>query len=221
MSERKIINFIHIPRTGGSSFKYAMKKGCYDHGYFNDSNINLEKYTVVLNGHGQKLVGNSIFFIRDPAERFVSSFWGRYNQGKPLYHGIWMPEERESFELFKTPNQLAEAIGSKKAKFAMNSIQHVNAGLSDWLVNEDYLLGELNSVFFVGRTSHLSEDFEILKKKLDIGDNYKLPDDFKKRNKIASCDKRLSAKAINNLKEWYKEDYELIKIIKDYFKFNI
>lgn len=227
MSEIKMLHFIHIPRTGGTSFKYAMKKGYFDDGYALDNIIKTDKYNIILNGHGQSITLNSIFFIRDPIERFTSCFYSRYNQGGDLYSGPWLDEEVKSFRLFKLPNLLGEALSSGNireridAEFAMNNIQHIRRNLGHWLGTPEFLKNYLKNIFFVGRTKTLYKDFEILKSKLGLGDGYQLPDDPVKQSKITLSSRELSDKAISNLKYWYKDDYKLINILENYFDIKV
>lgn len=223
---RTCLNFIHIPRTGGSSFRYAMRKGYC--GYPGQPIFDLKidrKYSVTLNGHGQKIVPNAIFFIRDPAERFASSFCSRFNQGGELYHGPWTKKEMRIFSYFRTPNQLAEALDSEDQKeqeaamVAMGDIQHVQKHMTYWLGPPEKIADRLPKMFFVGRTRFLNDDFERFKKKLGLGDEYQLPTDSKNKSEIRTPDRTLSDRAVRNLKKWYADDYQLVDIIKDYFKF--
>jgi len=213
-----LLNFIHIPRTGGSSFKYAIRKGYYGDGYMNDCYYG-DKYQITLNGHGAKVVPSMqlLFIVRDPVERFVSSFCSRFNSGGELYKGPHTEEERISFGMFETPNLLGEALDGKDrglAEYAITNIQHVFTSYWDWFRNESTLEECLPRIFWVGRTKHLNEDFERLKKKMGLSDEYKLPSDPIKQSHITTPDRDLSEGAIANLRKWYELDYYFIDILK-------
>jgi len=93
----------------------------------------------------------------------------------------------------------------------MNSILHVNTQYWDWFENPDYCKSRIHDIFFVGFQERLSEDFNKLKKKLGIPEDAALPtDDTKAHRNPSNLDTRLSDEAVNNLKAWYRSDYEFI-----------
>ena len=78
---------IHIGKTGGSAVRDALiRAGVLDH------------YVLKFYGHWFKLTDvpkgeKVIFFLRDPISKFVSGFYSRKRQGKPLYNVPWRPFE--------------------------------------------------------------------------------------------------------------------------------
>ena len=118
---------------------------------------------------------------------------------------------------FKTPNELALALSSdhkdtKFAKEAMRHIIHVKDSLGTYLKNTNNIKKFKNNIFFVGRFEHFSEDFEKLQNLVHLND-VKLKH---LRNMTEYNDlKHLDKKAVDNLREWYKKDYDTIRTLID------
>ena len=185
---RQCVHFIHLGKTGGSAIRGALS----DH-------LLKGKYKIKLHGHNMRLrdiaVGErAFFFVRDPVTRFISGFFGRLRQGKPLYDFPWSVDEERAFGEFHTANDLALAISSSRASArssaleAMKTIGHVNSSYWDWFENESYFQSRLSDVFFIGFQENLSVDFEKLKLKLGLPQNVVLPlDDLRAhRNPLGS-----------------------------------
>jgi len=207
---KKRIHFLHIGKTGGTAVKEALKH----FQKYKDTRIWLHNHKVTLVDipQGDKV----IFFIRDPISRFVSGFYSRKRQGRPRYNAPWTPEEKEAFQNFRTPNELAKSIFSpdqavrKKAIHAMRGIYHVNTFLKDWLISKDYILRRKKDILFIGCQESLDKDFELLKKLLGLPRDIELPKDPMKAHKNPpNIDKSLDKDAIENLRKWYAHDYEL------------
>ena len=221
MQGKQFVHFLHIGKTGGSAIHYAMRQYPADSHYV----IYLHKHNVKLRDipNGERVV----FFLREPTSRFISGFYSRQRQGQPKYFSRWSLDEKNAFEEFSTPNQLAIAISStddeekRKAHMAMKSIQHVRDLYGKWFESEGYFRSRLSDIFFIGFQKCLAEDFEILKSKLGLPKNAKLPnDDILAHRNPAELDKTLTKKAIENLKNWYKDDFKFIilceEIIREY-----
>lgn len=210
------VHFLHIGKTGGSAFKHALNKHSANN-----------RYIIYLHPHDVKLrnipEGESvIFFLRDPINRFVSGFFSRQRQGQPMHFSPWNSDEKNAFEYFDTPNQLAIALSSTDAEEktrsqkAMKSIQHVRNSYWEWFESEEYLKSRLSDIFFIGFQEHLTEDFEILKSKLGLSESVELPNDnIQAHRNPTNLDKTLKYKAIENLKHWYKDDYKFISLCKE------
>lgn len=207
---KSALHILHVGKTGGTAIRYALRR--YQQ---------TDRYVIYLHYHNFTLRDVSegeevIFFLRDPITRFVSGFLDRYHQSQPRYFAPWSKGEREAFKYFHTPNQLAMALSSEDAsekamaENAMLSIKHVNF-YSDWLENAEYLLVRLPDIFFIGFQETLTEDFEALKSKLDIPGTLKLPyDDVLAHKNIRDSDHNLEKAALDNLRNWYEQDYNLI-----------
>jgi hypothetical protein len=152
----------------------------------------------------------------------VSGFYSRQRQGQPRIFIPWSDEEKLAFERFATPNDLAMAITSTdaverdRAAEAMRSIGHVKTSYWDWFQDEEYLRSRLADIFFIGFQERLDEDFEIVRAKLGLPEDLKLPhDEVRAHRNPTGLDKTLSDEAIGNLNEWYKRDFEFIALCKD------
>lgn len=208
---KKPVHMLHIGKTGGTAVNSTLR-----------AYLDSARFRIVFHKHHTKFRDiprgeRTVFFLRDPLKRFVSGFYSRQRQGQPMYFSPWNEGEKVAFEYFETPDQLARALSSSeedektKALNAMNSILHVNTQYWDWFENPDYCKSRIHDIFFVGFQERLSEDFNNLKKKLGIPEGAALPTDDKKAHRNpSSLNTRLSDEAVNNLKAWYRSDYEFI-----------
>ena len=205
-----MVHFLHIGKTGGSAVKHALKPHPVTTGF-----------ALVLHSHGTTLrdipVGErAFFFLRDPIDRFISGFYSRKRQGQPRYFAPWTPDEAVAFQTFETPNQLGLAIGSddielrNKAVHAMKSIGHVRDFFRNWFESEEYLVSRKSDLLLIGFQKSLDDDFERLKKVLNLPEHLTLPkDDIQSHRNPKDVDKKLDEAAILNLRKWYEEDYRL------------
>lgn len=161
---------------------------------------------------------HAIFFVRDPISRFVSGFYSRLREGKPRYFFPWSKREKRAFRRFKHPNQLAEALSSLNplkryfAISAMKSIGHVKHTYTSFLGTVDYLNQHASRIAYIGHQPDFSEDLSRLRTLLNIDQDITPPEDnVAAHRNPESFDKTLSQKAINNLKRWYKEDFEIYR----------
>jgi hypothetical protein len=144
------IHLLHIRKTGGNALKAALSPFAHE-------------FSLVIHGHETKLqdipaTEKVAFVVRDPVERFVSGFNSRLRMGRPLLNSKWSEDEVEAFALFKSPNDLAEALSSsdsKAAPKAMRSIAHVRTSLADTLGSKDYVLKRREDILWIGRTESL------------------------------------------------------------------
>lgn len=185
------------------------------------------RYVICLHSHNVRLCDIPrgevvIFAVREPISRFVSGFYSRKRQGMPKMFTPWIPDEREAFEYFSTPNQLAVAISSQnmeerdRAYRAMTCIGHVRSSYWDWFKSEEYFRSRLSDILFIGFQERLTEGFETLKSKLDIPENAQLPNDNILAHKnTEDGDKALTDEAVENLKKWYKDDFAFIALCEE------
>ena len=209
---RPLVHFLHIGKTGGSAFKHTL--GTYSP---------KGPYQVVFHKHGVRLRDvpegeGFMFFVRDPVARFISGFYSRQRQGRPRRVSPWSSEERAAFERFSTPNELAVAITSasvaerEAAHAAMRGIAHVRSSYWLWFEDEAYFLSRLPDLFFIGFQERLSEDFEILRSRLGLPEEARLPSDPTLAHRTPeSLDRRLSTEAVENLERWYARDFEFFE----------
>jgi hypothetical protein len=216
MRGKQKVHFLHIGKTGGSAIKYTLKEYPVS-----------ADYKMLLHSHRTKLRdiprGQKVFFfLREPISRFVSGFYSRQRQGQPRIFNPWTPDEKKAFEYFRTPNDLAVAISSAdveekdRAHTAMSCIGHIRNSYWDWFESEEFFRSRLSDILFIGFQERLNDDFEILKSKLGLYENAKLPDnDIRAHRNPTDLDRTLSDEAIKNLKEWYKKDYEFIDLCEE------
>ena len=212
---KKPVHLLHIGKTGGSAVKLALE----DH-------LTSGRYSIIFHRHNITFMDipvreRTIFFLRDPLSRFVSSFYSRQREGRPRYFSPWTEDEKTAFEYFKTPDQLARALSSNdegektRALKAMNSIGHVNTRYWDWFKNPDYCKSRLGDIFFVGFQEQLDEDFDRLKKMLRLPTDVTLPtDEVQAHKNPRTLDTALSEEAASNLKDWYRSDYEFMEFCR-------
>ena len=211
------MHFLYIGKTGGSAMKVALEPFLIN-----------ERYVINLYGHSITLRGvpkgeGVIFFLRDPITRFTSGFSSRKRKGQPRYNYPWNKNEKMAFEYFETPNDLGIALSSQdeeekaRAEKAMKSIGHVNSSYWDWFESEEYYLSRLADIFFVGFQESLTEDWEKFKFKLGLPDSAKLPEnDIEAHRNPQYFARSLQDEAVENLKNWYQDDYKFIKLVNMY-----
>jgi len=214
---KQIIHFIHIGKTGGTAIKHAM--GINRKSYENEQHIIIgHRHAITLKDVN---IGEKFFFIvRDPIDRFISAFYSRKRKGMPRIYNEWSKKEKKAFTNFSTPNELAKAIYSENtlekdnALDAMNSIDHIKTSYWDWFYDKNYFLSRKDDVMFIGNQKNLNEDFIKLKNILELPSSIHLPNDPIKMHKNPDdVDKNLDGIATDNLKEWYKKDYDFLKLV--------
>lgn len=209
------IHLLHIGKTGGSAIKHVL----------NDY-IETPKYSLELHGHGTSLEDvprgeAAIFFLRDPISRFISGFYSRQRKGQPRYYSEWSPKEKEIFEYFSSPNEIAVALSNPRSSnhelaiMAMKHVQHFKQ-YDKWYINFDYFDSRLDDILFIGFQESLGTDFIKLKNILGISEEVNLPtDDVVAHKNPIDIDRSIDKNGIEALQEWYSEDYEFISLCKD------
>ncbi|NJM99178.1 MAG: sulfotransferase family 2 domain-containing protein [Phormidesmis sp. RL_2_1] len=212
----QIANFLHIPKTGGSAVKNALT------GHLGTAN-----FRIHLRGHSCHLedipVGDKFFFfLRDPQQRFVSSF-NHKKDGRGRWKHAKIKEETAALACFDTANHLAESLSSEDDKIrqaaeqGMRCIEHVNTFYADWFVSKEYFLSRSADALYIGFQESLDADFNQLKQILNLPETLALPArDSKKANKNPNqLPTQLTARAQHNLAQWYAADYDFLTFCRD------
>lgn len=217
----KVVHFLHIGKTGGTAIKAAfLEKGVF----FKKMRI-CKKYLFVLHKHDfhlDKVRPNEyvFFVIRDPVERFISGFNSRFRQGLPRKFNPWTQKERKVFEVFDSPNKLAEGLSSEdsgikqQAISAMGTILHVRNSVWEWFINEDFFINNKSKILFVLRQSNLNQDFNQFKQKLGIEIGNLPVDPVISHKSPQGIEEVLSNTAFINIRNWYKRDFDFIDFIR-------
>jgi hypothetical protein len=210
------LHVFHIGKTGGTALKEALLGQPCGAGY-----------ELLLHGHDFTLAETPegeafMFFLRDPISLFVSAFNSRLRESRPRYHYPWRDEEKAAFAVFETPDGLATALSSDdadlrgRAHAAMQGIGHLNTSFWYWLVDEGTFRSRIDDVFFIGFQDRLDDDFELLKRKLDLPRGLRLPTDgVAAHRSVDGDDLRLSPLGEANLACWYARDIELVAVCRE------
>ena len=211
------VTLIHVGKTGGSAFKYVIER--------QSERTGVVPILVWRSRHDMTFprlctwhpTMRAVFFIRDPADRFVSGFNARLRRGRPRRDVPWSFDEARAFSTFRSANALAEALGDparrEAAEHAMRSIVHVREPLVYFLGSVQFLARHQDRIFYIGDVRTLDRDVDILKRLLGIDADISLPaDDHVEANRASpDMDRHLSAMAVSNLQAWYSADYEVYR----------
>jgi len=209
---REPLYVLHVGKTGGTALSQVLVE-----------HADVARYRPVFGGHELTLadipVGERfMFFIRDPLSRFVSAFNSRLREGRPRYHYPWRDEEKVAFARFKTPDALATALSAEaeplrlEANAAMHGIGHLNTRYSFWFGDEHTFRRRVEDVFFIGFQERLGADFDLLKTKLGLPVDARLPQGDAAHRAPEGSNTGLGDVARANLRRWYADDiafYEL------------
>ncbi|MEA3040193.1 MAG: hypothetical protein QOE79_2706 [Sphingomonadales bacterium] len=199
------IHVLHIGKTGGTALQAALAPFAAD-GKF------------VLHGHETRCrdcpPGSRIFFVvRHPLDRFVSAFNSRLRRGRPRFDYPWTLRQTLVFSLFRSPNALAEGLGSRNplarlaARLSMRSFGHLRRRLSYWI---DAAELERNPRLIIGTVETLDADLRSLLAIAGIDEAAELPaDPVEAHVTPPQFDKSLSSKAVRNLNRYFRSDLVL------------
>lgn len=205
-------HFLHIGKTGGTAVNTAL-------GPVTGSG----RFEIVLDGHDVDLRqvprGEKFFFVlRDPVDRFVSSFNDRLRCSRPRYDVAWTDDETRAFELFHTADSLGSALSCEDdgprgaAVAAMQGIYHVRQSYWDWFGDPTYLQSRLDDLLYVMWLPSLQSSFDRLCELLELPQCPELPtDELGAHRAPPGGPRQLSPTAIENLKRWYAPDYDLVE----------
>jgi hypothetical protein len=199
------IHVLHIGKTGGTALKAALAPFAAE-GKF------------VLHGHVVRCrdcpPGSRIFFVvRHPLDRFVSAFNSRLRRGRPRFDYPWSLRQAIVFSLFRSPNGLAEGLGSRNplvrlaATLSMRTIGHLRRRLSYWIDRGEV---ERNPRLIIGTLETLDADLRRLLAIAGIEEPAELPADPVEAHATPhEFDKSLSAEAVRNLTSHFRSDIVL------------
>ncbi|MCA7979330.1 sulfotransferase family 2 domain-containing protein [Burkholderia cepacia] len=211
------IHFLHIGKTGGTALVHAIKSLGADGRDIRD---------VHLHGHAVRLpdipVGEKVFFcLRNPITRYVSGFYSRLRKGRPRYQGEWTEGEAAAFARFETADALARAIfsqdqaASAAAHHAMQQIDHVKTSMWDWLISPAYLRSRAADIAFIAQQEWLTDDASMLSEILGLGPLHLPDDDVDAHRNPAHFDKTLCMQGEDNIRRWYRNDFDAIEVCRE------
>ncbi|WP_322073406.1 hypothetical protein [Burkholderia cepacia] len=210
-------HFLHIGKTGGTALVHAIKSLGADGRDIRD---------VHLHGHAVRLpdipVGEKVFFcLRNPITRYVSGFYSRLRKGRPRYQGEWTEGEAAAFARFETADALARAIFSQDqavsaaAHHAMQQIDHVKTSMWDWLISPAYLRSRAADIAFIAQQEWLTDDASMLSEILGLGPLHLPDDDVDAHRNPAHFDKTLCMQGEDNIRRWYRNDFDAIEVCRE------
>lgn len=206
-----IINFIHIPKNGGTSIHEI----CYNKIPSFYKIMPLEDSIMVYNGHNtdvyNKNLYNQLVVIRNPIDRFISAVnyslqkWSNEPHVKYLIENkidtpekwvqIWMNPKDKQYPY------LIDMIKNKNHKIGNRVIEY------KWTYSPQSLW--INNPKFVIIMDNFNVELQYFIKKYNI----KLSN-FNKKNSTHHKDDKLSIESIGFLRNFYKEDFILYEKYK-------
>lgn len=202
-----IIHFLHIGKTAGTQIKFICEQ------------INISKsIKIIKHGHKTNLIDlpkneDYFFSIRDPISRFKSGFYSRKRKGQPRNYCEWSKNEKIAFTAFEHANDLAERLydlddRGNQARKAINSISHCAKKQVEWFAGTNNFLSFRSPIWIIEQENFLV-DVEILLKKVDFQEKIKITTNpLEAHVNDYQNTPNLSEKAKENLRRWYKQDFE-------------
>lgn len=211
LDRRPVAHFLHIGKTAGTAIAVAMKEA-----------PGLARFRIVREPHRVTLAqipepDYFFFCVRDPVDRYISSFLHRELQGRPRYFLPWTQDEARAFAQFPSPDALATSLSAggteqRDAEAAMRTIRHVRSSYWDWFGDADYFKSRADRILWIGHQESL--DLEPLASVLGLK-SLELPTDPMRANKAPQPKPHLSDRARQNLQEWYARDYMFLELCRD------
>lgn len=212
------VHFIHIAKTGGTAIKDAIRSGATRRTTYGRLVLHKHRFTLRDVPDGE----HAFFVLRDPATRFLSSFYSRLRKGEPRRLVEWKPGERAAFERFPTPQALLDALAAgdrpsrRAAEQAMFAIQHLRRDVGYWLGSPRAFRKQIPKIVFIARQETLGAEWEMLKHELGLPLDLELPQEATAAHRGSeSEDRALDERALSTLKNWYAKDYRLIELCEE------
>ena len=182
-------------------------------GYIHTHNLNQQDISQILDYCDEYVV-----LCRDPATRFISIF----NAIKQYPNHI----DSLSISKFETPNELAEALSiehklyNMAIKAVLNGNPHFMKGISHYLVNEETIKRNIKKFKYIIKFDDYKNDFsvfyqEILKNIIDIPFESFFKNIVHETKKFTN-NQHLSQTAKKNLKNIFKQDYDIFNCLVKY-----
>ena len=225
------INFIHIAKTGGTSLEELL----------DTNNIKYESYHLKKPCIPNSDTDKYLILIRNPIKRFVSTFNYYYSlinqdlsildnnislenclspyftQQKLIRNYYFSPEFDKNIISFKDVNEFAESLTSDDLNIRKKVIDLCNynhfLGLGFYLDDGEFIKKYKNNIAWVGKLETINEDIENLKEILNLDKNVSIKRIRENKNNLS---KFLSEKAINNIIDFYKNDYKTLDVLYNY-----
>lgn len=209
MSDR--YNFIHIPKTGGTSIKYALEE------------TPRPNITFPEQGHGltlKSLNNNACFIIRQPWLKFCSAYWERAtmeerrelsktNSYKSFGYANLSDHEKSILEEYKTPNDLISYL--RAGNTLPGILGELTSPHNKWLGNLDEYKRHEHKV-------KLAFALKDLNKALKVHFGLVVPQDPFRRRSRKLFKKEQSYDITPENLEWFeyhrKNEYELLDYIR-------
>ena len=199
------VYFLHIGKAGGTILKSIFSNNKIQKNKIKVIGVS-EKFKIYQLHPDQKY----IFSIRNPITRYFSAFHAR-----KIKSDIWTKEyysvEGFGFYLYNDANQLAEDLYSKNlikvflSHISIRCIPIINENIYSWFNIEDL---KKNLPQFIFENSTINEDWKFFSTKFGFEQN-ELLNHMHVRNKTFGIKSQLSEKAKENLKRYYKKDFEI------------
>ena len=206
------IHLLHVSKAAGNQLKHVARQ------------INRDNKMIKIKAYGHEVglsdlpPGNRYFFgTRDPVSRFYSGFYSRKREGRPKTTVAWSEYERFSFGKFDHANDLAEALFDDsslgvEATAAMRSIRHPARNLVDWFKFAGAMF-ECRPPVWIVRQERFEDDLQTLLGRLGHHGEVTLEALSEKAHRFDYGGvPPLSEKARRNLRSWYVQDYEFLRL---------
>lgn len=208
----KRIHFLHVSKAAGTQIQTIIDQ------------INANSKLVQVTPHFHEATLDSLspnqeyfFSTRDPIQRFKSGFYSRKRKGRPRIHVEWSEHEEYSFNQFEHANDLAESLFSPgkrglDAIAAMRSIRHCSRNFVDWFKFTGHLF-ELRPPIWIIRQEHFEADLKLFLARIGYSAPVTLQTDIRiSHANDYSSTPDLSESAKANLRQWYVQDYEFLRL---------
>src|SRR5205807_1436666 len=92
---------------------------------------------------------------------------------------------------------------------------HLNTHYSFWLGGLDELRARTHDIFFIGFQERLDDDIELLKQRLGLPVDARLPQGDAAHRAPAGFETSLGAVARANLERWYADDLAVVQLCRE------